>query len=246
MNRVSLGQYIREIRRQSGLSTKDLAQSIARSETWLYRLEHGQRAEPLDVDLAAIAIACNLNPIEKHYLYLLAGRIPPSEKVADPGFREYLESFGGPAAWIDGYGASVYNRRFCSLFKGVESWHDVVNWHFGCPEARRILLNWDEIAGWWAGVARLYLAGSGNDPLIHESLGLLLENDDFRKHWAHPGVLRDPSHRLWYVVDADRGAELEIDMRLWKHPAGSGGLLAGFVRTGDPPAVAESAVAVHG
>lgn len=230
MDRVSLGQYIREVRRQSGLSAKGLAQAIARSETWLYRVEHGQRAEPLDGDLQAIARACYLNQIERHYLYLLAGRIPPVEKIVDPGIREYLEAFGGPAAWIDGFGSSLYNQRFRGLFRGVGGWQNIVHWLYRSPDAPRIVRNWREIALWWAGVGRLYLALSGNDPTIQAAIDLVRDDNDFHDHWRDRTRLKDPSHALWYVIDSETGAELEIDMRLWTHPTGCGGLLAGLVR----------------
>ena len=202
---------------------------MERSPTWLYRLETNDRADPQPVDLDAISTACNLSTYETRYLYLLADKVPPAVGLADTSMAEYLEFFGGPALWIDGNGSSLYNNEFRRLFKGIDHYRDIVHWHYGCPEAKRLIQNWEEVAGWWVGVARHYMAYGGSAELI-DSVKATMQTDAFRQHWQKQTIPQDPSSQVWFVNDIDNLTTLTIDVRLSIQPYRNGVLLTGAPR----------------
>lgn len=224
----SLGRFVRAVRKRAGLTANQLADTISRSSTWLYRLEHDERADPQATDLDSIAAACSLSTYEQRYLYLLADKVPPAVGLADNTMARYLETFGGPSAWIDGKGSSIYNSEFRRLFIGAENYRDIVHWHFESPDAKRILQNWDEIAAWWVGVARHYLAYGGSEALTN-SLQATMESDEFRTRWQQQTIPRDPASLIWFVNDLETSKLLIIDQRLWIQPYRNGVLVGGAV-----------------
>lgn len=224
----SLGPFVRAVRRRTRLSVNQLAEKMERSPTWLYRLETNDRADPQTNDLDAIAAACNLSTYETRYLYLLADKVPPAVGLSDTSMADYLEFFGGPALWIDGNGTSLYNAEFRRIFKGIDDYRDIVHWHYSSPDAKRVIQNWEQIAGWWVGVARHYLAYGGSTDII-SSVKETMQTDAFRQHWQQQTIPQDPATQIWFVNDIDNLATLTIEVRLWIQPYRNGVLLTGAI-----------------
>ncbi len=82
----TLGKYIGEIRKQKGLSQKQLAELIEReqggsiSPQYLNDIEHDRRSPSSDHMIKQFADALK---VSVNYLYYLAGRIPESVRRAD-------------------------------------------------------------------------------------------------------------------------------------------------------------------
>lgn len=225
-----LGDFVRAARQRVNLSARELAEKINHSATWVYRIENGDRSDPHQSDLAAIAGACNLTPWETRYLYLLADAWPPAEGFGDQPLGEYLERIEQPTAWIAHGGQSYFNAEFRRLFRDVEDYRDMTHWHYAHPDARRIVINWEEIADWWVATGKLRMAADRNNPAITNSLDANLAAPDFRARWERQVIPLDPSNRIWHIRDSDTGELLALDMRLWRHPYRTGAMLAGFVR----------------
>ena len=240
VDRAGLGEFVRAARSRAGLGAAELAQAIARSQTWLYRLEHGERSDPMDVDLDNIAKACGLSTWEHQYLFLLAARWPTVELLDSQPVVAYLDRIPQPTAWITNDEDSHYNAAFLRLFKDADQFRDMVHWQYGHPDAQRILVNWSEIADWWVSTGRTRILVDRHNPAYLKAVELNLKHyPDFRKRWDSQVIPLDPSSRTWFVNDLDRGDQLAIDMRAWRHPYRSGIMLTGFLRDQNPWEVAD-------
>ena len=229
MTRPQLGEFVRAARTRAGLSGSDLAAKIARSTTWLYRLESGDRSDPQPADLNEISTACHLTPWEQRYFYLLAGYPPPIDQFGTKPF-EYLDLFETPLAWVAGWTAdSHFNPEFRRLFKGCDEHALFAQWLFGEAESKRILLNRDAVLDWWVAVGRQVVAQNTYDMGLKGATNLALEIPEYRRRWDQQVIPQDPSGRIWRVYDIDNDVELRLDVRQWRHPYRSGIMLAGFV-----------------
>lgn len=76
---ITFGQYLRELRKDQGISQRDLAAHVGVDFTYLSKIESGQMSPPGKTVITRIARA--LNTDEEHLVHL-AGKIPPELKEA--------------------------------------------------------------------------------------------------------------------------------------------------------------------
>ena len=103
----TFGRYISEIRKQKGMSQRELAEMIEREEggsispQYLNDIEHDRRSPSSDHMIKQFADALKISP---NYLYYLAGRIPQSIRRANMPPKEV-------DAWVAAFRKSTPPRR---------------------------------------------------------------------------------------------------------------------------------------
>ncbi len=91
----SFGRTIRDVRKQRGISQKELAEKAGIDFTYLSKIENDRMAPPSEKAIRAMAEALATDPDE---LLRLAGKVPSDLAeflVRDPDAIRYLRSFQG-------------------------------------------------------------------------------------------------------------------------------------------------------
>jgi transcriptional regulator with XRE-family HTH domain len=145
-------------RRTPGLRREELAVLAGVSTTWYAYLEQGREVNPSDQVLTAIADALRLTGDERVHLRALAdgtaGSTPPAPTETLAPEVAAIPALLSPApAYITGVTTDVlaWNDAAAEYFSGMIGRSDsttpnLARWVFLDPAARRILLDWTEVA----------------------------------------------------------------------------------------------------
>jgi len=145
-------------RRTPGLRREELAVIAGVSTTWYAYLEQGRDVRPSDQVLTAIANALLLNGDERTYLRALAAGAggtpppPPAETIA-PEVAAIPALLNPSPAYITGVTTDLlaWNDAAAEYFPGLTDQPasgtiNLARWVFLDPAARRILVDWTDIA----------------------------------------------------------------------------------------------------
>ncbi|CAM5409958.1 XRE family transcriptional regulator OS=Streptomyces alboniger OX=132473 GN=CP975_22175 PE=4 SV=1 [Streptomyces alboniger] len=142
-------------RRTPGLRREELALLAGISATWYTYLEQGRDIRASDQVLDALAVALRLDRHERDHLFRLAGHEPaPRPGEAEPLAPEVaavpLMLQPRPAYIIDRtYDVLSRNRAADDLFPNLDAADaqaNLVRWTFLAPEARDVLVDWEQEA----------------------------------------------------------------------------------------------------
>lgn len=212
-----------------GLTRRELASLSGVSESFIEKVERGGRrmtAHKLDRLLKAL----RASPDELVHAYRLAGLAPNvalTEGVSmPPGTALYLDALDpNPAAYMDLAWTILYaNPAFKSLFTNVEQWGNLMVWLFRCPEARRLLGEWDVEAHAMVRWSRELRALTSVRPMYDAPLSQLEDCDEFSDMWdAAAADTGNRGRALQRIVDRRGGQKREYLGQWWSPPDMSAG-----------------------
>ncbi|MFF4416068.1 helix-turn-helix transcriptional regulator [Streptosporangium sp. NPDC001559] len=179
-------------RRTRGLRREEVAQLAAISSTYYTYLEQGREVRPSRQVLDALSAALRLDAAERSYLHELAHGAPPAETPAAVSLVERLDPC---PAYVTGrcWDVLAANRAARALWTNWAARppeaRNLLWWMFTDPEARRVMVDWQDEASALLGRFRTAAARHPGDP----GFGALLE----RLHAASPEVREWwPQHRV--------------------------------------------------
>ena len=185
-------------RRTPGLRREEAAQLSGVSATWYTWLEQGRDVAASPEALGRVARALQLSRAERAYLFNLAGRRDPTAADADApeapaGLAEAVARFDGPAYGLDRcWSAACWNRAAERLFAG---WlggaeRNLLRYLFRVPEARRLVVGWEDRARRVVAEFRAGFSRSLNDPQMRRLVAELRAGDpEFARLWDEQAVL---------------------------------------------------------
>ncbi|WP_218026102.1 helix-turn-helix transcriptional regulator [Nocardia miyunensis] len=145
-------------RRTPGLRREELAVLSGVSTTWYAYLEQGRDVNPSDQVLTAIADALRLTADERAHLRALADGTaepvpPPPAEILTPEVAAIPALLSPAPAYITGVTTDVlaWNDAAAEYFSGMvdqsaSATPNLARWVFLDPAARKILLDWTEVA----------------------------------------------------------------------------------------------------
>jgi transcriptional regulator with XRE-family HTH domain len=143
-------------RRTPGLRREELAARAGIGATWCAWIEQGREVNASPEALARIALALELTPAERVYLFELAGRRDPHVRIPETGaqapdsIRSLVEAMPHPAYGLDRlWNACCWNRAAGRLFErwlGKGHQKNLLRFVFVEPSARELIPDWEERA----------------------------------------------------------------------------------------------------
>jgi hypothetical protein len=105
-----------------------------------------------------------------------------------------------------------------------------MQWHYLSPEARDVIIDWEETSDWCIGWLRMDAAQHPNDAARQAVLTSLMAIQDFRSRWDALVIPPDPNTGRWLIRDVENSCDVTLDMRVWlpAHPE-DGILLMGAI-----------------
>ncbi|MER6541915.1 helix-turn-helix transcriptional regulator [Streptomyces sp. NPDC001250] len=206
-------------RRTPGLRRDEVARLANISTTYYERLEQGRAPQPSAAILAGLARALRLDPDERAYLYLLAGRAEPAvavtkpDGVVDPELQSVMRAMAAtsPAFVVDDLATIVaQNGLHATLFGaavGLPGWEGNMFWcWFGSGRWRRSMLNSPEhqeaIGRNYVAYLRVIVAERGHDAAAAALVAdLYMASAEFSRMWDEHQVSREPSPAVSVLVD---------------------------------------------
>jgi transcriptional regulator with XRE-family HTH domain len=185
-------------RRTPGLRREEAAQLAGVSVTWYTWLEQGRDVSASPQALARVAEALGLSRAERAYLFNLAGRRDPAgEDAAAPeapaGLAEAVARFDGPAYGLDRcWNAVAWNAAAERLFVGWLTGRErnLLRYIFGAPEARSLIVGWEDRAQRVLAEFRADFSRSLGDPQMRALVDDLRSGDPrFARFWDEQAVL---------------------------------------------------------
>ncbi|HTM96323.1 MAG TPA: helix-turn-helix transcriptional regulator [Croceibacterium sp.] len=143
-------------RRTPGLRREELAARAGIGATWCAWIEQGREVNASPEALARIAVALELTPAERTYMFELAGRRDPHMRVPDAAaeapesIRALVEAVSHPAYGLDRlWNACCWNGAAADLFEGwLGEGHEknLLRFVFIAPSARELIPDWEQRA----------------------------------------------------------------------------------------------------
>ncbi|RDI48558.1 helix-turn-helix domain-containing protein [Nocardia mexicana] len=197
------------VRRVPGLRREEVAQLAGVSVDYYSRLEQGRNLNVSDEVLDAVARALRLDEVERSYLFQIARanprrarrRSPARVQRVRPGVRRILETLDDVTpAFVFGRRMDILatNRLARVLMTDFEALpprdRNMLRYTFLDDSARRLYVDWEEVARDNVAVLRLDAGRHPDDPLLTELVGeLAVKSPEFRRWWADHNV-RERSH----------------------------------------------------
>ncbi len=189
-------------RRTPGLRREEVAQLAGVSPTWCAWLEQGREVSASPEALARLSQALQLSRAERAYLFNLAGRRDPAQpNAAAPGapagLAEAVARYDGPAYALDRcWTAACWNPAAGRLFAG---WLDaagekrgernLLRYLFRAPQARRLIVDWEDRARRVLAEFRADFSRSVGDPQMRGLVEDLRHEPLFARLWDEQAVL---------------------------------------------------------
>jgi transcriptional regulator with XRE-family HTH domain len=218
----TLGRYIWATRDERRFTRRELAEAIRVSESYIVKLEHGQKSSPGSRILDALADVLSLNEDERHHLYNLAGveRIMPAPTVDElraaltPNQRRTMANLEpNLVAYYDmRWNLLAHNDSHNHAFPGLRDVGNLLHWLF-TEQARHIVLHWEHETAIRLAYLRGRLATSSDPGWAEELFEVLERYPDFRRLWRreyhvlYGGSASDP---LVWLRDPDTGEPYAI------------------------------------
>ncbi|MFI5783198.1 helix-turn-helix domain-containing protein [Nocardia sp. NPDC051570] len=189
---VRLGQYIKSARENRGLTQPQLAARTTKTVSALQKVESGKRAPRLDYltelfDALGVAHSYRELLINGLYPGLLGRLYGPSKRPLTDRDRAYLQIINAPAVYLYFPSGDIVGttEAWSRILPGAHSGDNLIVWLFTSPVARRVLVDWEDIAHAFAFALR-WLAPSAISATRIEELRAICSaaNPHFDKMWA--------------------------------------------------------------
>jgi transcriptional regulator with XRE-family HTH domain len=202
-------QFPSKRRRTPGLRREEVAQMAGISPSWYARLEQAEEtATPSPTALDSIAKVLRLVPVERAYLFHLAGRVDPihasglNDKLVVSTVESFVLSISSPAYLLDKYWTPLlWNAEAAKVFslwlQGPEL--NLLRHNFLNPEARTFVVDWERRSHQLVAQFRFDYGNNVDDANMLELVGELQDKSDvFRSIWADQKVLfRDGNEKTY-------------------------------------------------
>lgn len=202
-----LGIPVLSRRRTKGLRREEVAQMSGISTTWYTWLEQGRDITVSAQTLSGIAIALQLKPAEREYLFLLAHKSDPlSEQVpaVEQTILSTVHHVSEPCYLLDlTWQVLAWNKEAEALFTGwldVESAPNMMTFMFQNPLARTLVDNWEARARRIVAELRSDAIHYPNDSTLNAFVQQMSDNSrDFREFWSQQQVIvREGGERVFH------------------------------------------------
>jgi len=214
-------RYRKSGRRPLRVTQDALARRLGVTTTWYRNLEHGVQAGYSDAFLDTVARALDLNPDERHVLYLLAVRRPPASRTSSSSaaitdsFAEIVQAQPWPAYIVDAaWDVQVHNHIMDEWFPHLHCVGNIMRLAFCIPDTQRQLLDFEHD---WApsmlGQMRAALARWPDNPHLAQLItDVLTANEHARRLWNQPVVRvhADGDRRRLYLPNTTKPSQIEI------------------------------------
>jgi transcriptional regulator with XRE-family HTH domain len=193
-------------RRTPGLRREEVAQLAGVGVTWYTWLEQGRDINPSPQVLDAIARTLRFDAHERTHLFTLAGAAPLADvdecEALFPTARLLLDRLEPyPALLMNArFDILAYNQAYASFTPGLgelpAEQRNCLWLVFMHPDWRRVIVDWDEVAGRVVGEYRAAMAEHLDDPSWQALVTALLEGSpEFAARWERHDVRRMESSR---------------------------------------------------
>jgi len=186
-------------RRTPGLRREEVAQICGLSPTWYTWIEQGREVSVSSSTLAGLARGLRLSRAERAYLFELAGKRDPDKQrdsVEDipAAVLACVDAIAGPAYILDRmWTARRWNAKAAHLFSGwlgTDGEHNLLRYIFLCPEARRLICDWEERSHRVTAEFRAAMTSHMDDPELRNLIfDLSRQSTDFARCWEMHGVV---------------------------------------------------------
>jgi transcriptional regulator with XRE-family HTH domain len=224
----AVGLQVGPRRRTPGLRRDEVARLANMSATYYERLEQGRGPQPSTAILAGLGRALRLDPDERAYLHLLAGRAEPvtaPDSVVDSRLLSVMQAIEAtsPAFAADDLATILaQNELHTTLFgsvAGLPGWEGNLFWcWFVSHRWRRTMLNppdqQEAIGRAYVAGLRVVVAERGYDTAATALVGRLrAASAEFARMWTEHRVSKPSSSTIVTVVD-ERVGRLDFDHAL--------------------------------
>jgi transcriptional regulator with XRE-family HTH domain len=186
-------------RRTPGLRREEVAQLAGFSVTWYVWIEQGRDVSVSVSALSRLAKAFRLSPVERTYLFELAGKADPESAAADAvspaaPLVASVEAIAWPAYILDRYwNAIAWNGAARTLFVGwLDANHDrnLLRYVFLSAAARALICDFEDRAYRVLAEFRIDYSRHLNDPRMRALVeDLLRESREFARGWDNHAVI---------------------------------------------------------
>lgn len=179
-------------RRTPGLRREEVAQLCAISVTWYTWIEQGRDVSISPTVCARLAKALKLTPVERRYLFDLAGCSDPESNTAvlkplPQGLSDCVDHIAAPAYILDrSWNVLARNAALLELFDG---WPDnspkpnLLRYIFVDPAANRLVVDWEQRARRVVGEFRADVGSHIDEPEIRALVVELQEQSALFTQW---------------------------------------------------------------
>lgn len=226
----TFGSYLQHCR--GTIRREQLAVDAQVSVGYLTKLEQGTKRQPSAEIVERLATSLRLNPDQRHHLHDLVHyqTVTPGSVAdhrhpieIDEPTRAYVDrlvphpaAYLGPAAHLL-YGNTEYTRIFRRITEPAIG--NLVRWLFLIPQARAIVLDWDDEARLTVARLRAQLVRHPGSVLFGQLLDSLSTSTDFTRMWARQEVrLSRTSPHLW-LRDLDHNQTIDLLAEIHDVPA---------------------------
>jgi transcriptional regulator with XRE-family HTH domain len=200
-------------RRTPGLRREEVAQLAGFSATWYVWIEQGRDVSVSASALSRLARALRLAPVERAYLFELAGKADPETTAGDAAplagaLVASVEAIAWPAYILDRYwNAVAWNRAAQALFIGwLDGNHErnQLRYIFLSPSARMLICDFEDRARRVLAEFRIDYSRHLDDPRMRTLVeALLRESSAFARGWDnHSVVSREGGRRTFAHPEA--------------------------------------------
>jgi len=189
-------------RRTPGLRREEVAMIAGVGTTWYTWLEQGREVRPSVEVLTALSEGLRLDTVEKRHLFILAGRQQSERRVAAPEkvdgtLLHMLQSLVLQPAYVVGrrWDMLAWNDAAVAVFGDYGllegDARNIVHLVFTSPHHRRLLVDWEELAGMVLASFRAESAKYVGDPDFERLIALMMRSSpEFRDWWPRRDVAR--------------------------------------------------------
>lgn len=202
-----LGLPVMARRRTRGLRREEVAALSGISTTWYTWIEQGREIAVSAQTLSSIALALNMKPVERHYLFRLAHQSDPLEEAVpliDEAVLNAVHQVSSPCYLMDlTWNMLAWNEQAASLFTGwldCDEQPNLMRYMFLHPLAQERVVEWQTRAS--RAVAELRADAmhySGDESLNKFVQQMTLESQPFAALWQRQQVIvREGGERTFF------------------------------------------------
>lgn len=229
----SLGEFLRRLRDERGLSREGLARSAGVSASYISHLEVGLRDHPTRPVVEALIGRLDrehaLTEEERRYVFDLAGlrdiTVPSLAHLRSAITPDLLHRIDrcapDPAGYFDSrWNILALNTAATSALPGLAERGNVLHWLFADPRSSEALLNRDQVALLCVAALRTRIAWFGESDWAAELLEEHHRFPEFRRLWTEGQVFYASERPALHLRDPDSAAEYRLDVQLYEVDTG--------------------------
>lgn len=229
----SLGDFLRRLRDDRGLSREGLARSAGVSASYISHLEVGLRDHPTrPVVEALIGRLDREHPLteeERRYVFDLAGlrdlTVPTVEELRTgitPELQHRIDRCApDPAGYFDSrWNILALNTAATSALPGLAERGHVLHWLFADPRAAAALLDRERVAALCVASLRTRIAWFGETDWAADLLEDLDRYPEFRHLWTEGQVFYASERPTLHLRDLPSPNQYHLDLQLYEVDTG--------------------------